>query len=153
MQNKNLVCNFFVVFIFFIAILFLVGKTDSTGNIKYVKITEQSIKVDLALTNTEQEQGLSGRSALKENEGMLFIFPKSGNYPFWMKDMNFPIDIIWIDEYKKVVFIEKNVLPESYPEIYGPSVYEQDAKYVLEIVSGFSAKHNLQVGDRVEFTY
>jgi hypothetical protein len=119
-------------------------------NIKYVKIAGQDIKVDLALTSAEQEQGLSGRLNLNDNEGMLFIFPRSGNYPFWMKDMNFPIDMIWIGENLQVVYIKKDARPELYPETYGP---ERDAKYVLEVVSGFSDKNSLKEGERVEFTY
>jgi uncharacterized membrane protein (UPF0127 family) len=67
-----------------------------------------------------------------------------------MKDMNFPIDIIWISEDLNIVYIKKDARPELFPESYRP---ETKAKYVLEVVSGFSEKNNLKVGDRVEFTY
>ena len=128
------------------------GKRNLDGyyNIKYVKIAGQNIKVDLALTNQEQTQGLSGRPSLDNNSGMLFIFEYPGNYPFWMKDMNFPIDMIWLSEDMKVVYIKKDARPEDYPATYGP---DQDAKYVLEVVSGFSEKNNLKEGDQVEFIY
>src|ERR1035437_6315215 len=111
------------------------GAEGRGGQIKFVNIAGQNIKVDLALTQATQAQGLSGRQSLSENEGMLFVFDKPGKYPFWMKDMNFPIDMIWIGENLQVVYIEKDARPESYPESYGPS---SDAKYVLEVVSGFS---------------
>ena len=153
MQNKNLVFNFFIVIIFFIALIFLMGKNDNERNIKYVKISGQSVKVELALTPIERERGLSGRSGLKENKGMLFVFPKSGNYPFWMKGMNFPIDIIWLDEERKIIYIKKDARPELYPESYGPDVSKAYAKYVLEVSSGFSENNNLKVGDKVEFLY
>ena len=104
----------------------------------------------MALTDTKREQGLSARVVLAENNGMLFIFDRSGVYPFWMKDMNFPIDIIWLDENLKVVYIKKDARPESYPDVYGS---EKKAKYVLEVSSGFSEKNNLKVGDGVDFTY
>jgi uncharacterized membrane protein (UPF0127 family) len=65
-----------------------------------------------------------------------------------MKNMNFPIDIIWIGEDLRVVYIKKDAKPESYPEAFTPN---QDAKYVLEVFSSFSEKNNLKVGDRVEF--
>lgn len=119
-------------------------------NIKYVKIGGQEIEVELALTTEKQSEGLSGRSELLENSGMLFVFDKPGKYNFWMKDMNFAINIIWISEDMKVVYIKKDATPLSYPEIFSPDV---DAKYVLEVVSGFSEKNNLKVGDSVEFLF
>lgn len=123
---------------------------ETVGNIKYVKLGGQIVRVDLALTDSERAQGLSGRLGLAENEGMLFIFAYPGRYNFWMKDMNFPIDIIWISKDKKIIYIKKDARPELYPEMYGP---EDEAKYILEVVSGFSEKNNLQVGGGVEFTY
>ena len=150
---------FLIVIIFFLAGLFLISQSYKNlrpENIKYIKIAGQNIKVDLALTPTEQAQGLSGKSGLRENEGMLFIFKYPGQYYFWMKDMNFPIDIIWFAQSEgrdtskaKVIYIKKNALPDLYPETYGP---EENAKYVLEVVSGFSEKNNLKVGNEIEFT-
>ena len=144
----------FVIVIIFIAFIgFWLINTNQKFNvfdIKYVRIAGQEIKVDLAITPAEQEQGLSGRSALAEDEGMLFVFNQPGKYLFWMKDMNFAIDMIWITEDMSVVYIKKNALPELYPETYGP---DTPALYVLEVPAGFSDKHNLKVGDRVLFTY
>ena len=117
-------------------------------SIRYVKIAGQEIKVEVASMPEERVRGLSGKRGLKEDEGMLFVFDRSGNYPFWMKDMNFPIDMVWIGENMKVIYIKENARPELYPEIYSP---DKNAKYVLEVVSGFSQKNNLKVGDSVEF--
>jgi hypothetical protein len=128
-------------------------------NSKYIIIAGQKVMVDLALTPAEQEQGLSGRKDLAENQGMLFVFNTPGKYSFWMKDMNFPIDMIWLapsgggDREAKVVYIKKNADPKLYPENYGPGINDGDAKYVLEVVSGFSEKNNLKVGDEVIFHY
>ncbi len=155
----------FVAVIIFLIVLgfFLTGYNNSlkkTGenNIKYVKlenksiqfvkIARQMIKVDLALTETQQEQGLSGRKSLADDAGMLFIFPQPSKYFFWMKDMNFPIDMIWFDENFKVIYIKKDALPSSYPKSFGPNV---DNRYVLEVSANFSEKNNLKVGDKVEF--
>lgn len=124
------------------------GVGERSENIKYVEIAGQSLKVDVALTQEAQARGLSGRAGLGENEGMLFIFDSPGRYPFWMKDMNFPIDIIWIGQDDKVVFIKKDARPELYPETYGSDTH---ARYVLEVVSGFSDKYNLQPGDKAVF--
>ena len=79
---------------------------------------------------------------------MLFVFDKPGQYPFWMKDMNFAIDIIWIGEDLRVVYIKKDARPELYPETYTPT---ENAKYVLEVPAGFSEKNNLKVGDSASF--
>ncbi len=152
--SSKFIWAFAVITIFFLAGFFLIShapKNFQPENIKYVKIAGQDIKVYLAATEAERERGLGGRSDLKENEGMLFIFPQSGNYLFWMKDMNFPIDMIWLGEDLKVIYIKKNARPELYPETYGPGSSLPDAKYVLEVVSGFANKNNLKVGDRVEF--
>lgn len=164
---NNMKKIFVLLLIFFLVVLFLIiffSKNTSKHNltdIKGIKIAEQNIEINLALIPAEQAQGLSGRSELKENEGMLFIFPEPGQYNFWMKDMNFPIDIIWLDEDLKIVYIKKDARPESYPETYGPASPSQggpdvslmNVKYVLEVVSGFSDKNNLKVGDRVIFLY
>ena len=139
--------------IIFIFLCFFLIKNNSSKNldvnkIQYVKIAGVTLKVDLALTPEAREQGLSGRSELKENEGMLFVFDHIDQYPFWMKDMNFALDIIWIGEDLRVVYIKKNAEPESYPETFMPN---RNARYVLEVLSQFSEKNNLKEGDRVKF--
>jgi len=153
-KNKKNLLKWGLVIIFIIAFVFLFrGKQDhasnlEVNNIKYVKIAGQVLKVDLALTPETQSLGLSGRNILKEDEGMLFIFEKSALYYFWMKDMNFPIDMIWIDENLQVIYVKKNAQPESFPETFGST---KKSRYVLEVVAGFSEKNNLKERDRIEF--
>jgi len=157
MKRKNFVA-FLIIAVVFLAGFFLISHSAKNllpQDIKYVQIAGQEIKVELALTEAEQNKGLSGRSELRDGEGMLFVFAKPGKYSFWMKDMNFPIDMVWFTpseggagEVLKVVYIKKNADPKLYPETYGP---ETDAKYVLEVVAGFSDKNNLKVGDSVVF--
>lgn len=157
--NKNFfswVLIFFVVFLGFIFIKndsctwrpCLLKEARPPSEIQQVKIAGKIIKVELALTPEEQEKGLSGRKELKEDEGMLFIFNHMDQYLFWMKDMNFALDIIWLSDDLRVVFMKENALPESYPETFSPN---QDAKYVLEVSARFSEKNNLKVGDKMEF--
>ena len=158
MSKKNILA-LVVVIIFLLAGFFLVkylpkpSVAQIPSNIKYVEIGGQKLKVDLALTMAEQAQGLSGRENLLPDTGMLFVFDVPGKVPFWMKDMNFPIDMIWITEDMKVDYIKKDALPALYPEQYGPGVNDGNAKYVLEAVDGFSDKNNLQVGEDVNFIY
>lgn len=121
---------------------------ESKPHISQVEIAGKTLNVELADTDIKRELGLSGHAPLAENQGMLFIFEKSGIYPFWMKDMLFPIDIIWISDDFQVVYIEKNAQPSSYPKTFGPN---ENAKYVLEINAGFSEKNNLKIGDELKF--
>ncbi len=141
-----------IIIIFFTIGFFLVKnnlpENLEVSQIKYVKIAGVKLKTELALTPEAQEKGLSGRKELKEDESMLFVFSLAGKYPFWMKDMDFSIDIIWIGEDLRVVYIKKDARPESYPETFAPA---GDAKYVLEVISSFSEKNNLKEGEKVEF--
>jgi len=149
--TKILIVVFLIVFVSLISYLFRDDKPSKdlkVEDINYVKISGEKIKVELALTPENQEKGLSNISSIGENEGMLFIFEKPLIHNFWMKDMNFPIDIIWIDKDMKVIFIEKNVKPDTYPQTFGPN---KDSQYVLEVNALFSEKNNLKVNDSVIF--
>lgn len=130
-------------------------KVEEKSNISQVQIAGKNIKVEIADTDESREKGLSGHALLKDDEGMLFIFDHPSKYAFWMKDMNFPIDIIWMTSSElgesndlQVVFIQKNAEPSSYPSVFLPS---NPANYVLEVNAGFSQKNNLQIGDTAKF--
>lgn len=107
----------------------------------------QEVIVVVADTPALREQGLSGRKRLDTNEGLLFVFPESQQYGFWMKDMRFPIDIIWFDRDRKIVDVWEHATPESYPKIFTPSA---SAQFVLEVPAGFFVEHYLKVGDTLE---
>ncbi|MBP6858226.1 MAG: DUF192 domain-containing protein [Candidatus Pacebacteria bacterium] len=102
----------------------------------------------VARTPSTRERGLSGTLSLDSDEGMLFIFPQPGVYAFWMKDMNFAIDIVWIDSDRRVIGVTRNVLPETYPETFGPTGKVQ---FVLEAPSGSAEKFGLKEGSIVSF--
>jgi uncharacterized membrane protein (UPF0127 family) len=78
---------------------------------------------------------------------MLFIFDKPGKYGFWMKDMLFSIDMVWVSEDGLVVNVERNVTPESYPKAFINTI---DAKYVLEVDKGSAATYGMYIGSKVE---
>ncbi|MEK7564821.1 MAG: DUF192 domain-containing protein [Patescibacteria group bacterium] len=115
-----------------------------------VTINKLEIPVEVMRTEAEVQKGLSGRPYLDQDKGMLFIFAKSDIYRFWMPDMHFPIDIIWINN-NQVVDISKNV-PTDFdpvkPKFYSPS---KKANYVLEVNAGFSKKNNIKIGDPFNF--
>ncbi|MFA5935119.1 MAG: DUF192 domain-containing protein [Candidatus Paceibacterota bacterium] len=112
-------------------------------------IGEKKVKADISDDYCKIVLGLSGRKSMLEDNGMLFIFPREGNYGFWMKDMNFPIDILWIDEGFYVTGIEKSISTSTYPNTFGEKYF---AKYVLELSSGFSEKNNIKVGNKIIFS-
>ncbi|MDO8604834.1 MAG: DUF192 domain-containing protein [bacterium] len=113
----------------------------------FVFLGGEEISITIVDTPALREQGLSGHKALKQNEGMFFIFEESGKYGFWMKAMLFPIDIIWFDEDKKIVDVWENATPSSYPEVRVSNV---PAQYVLEVNAGYYKNHALKVGDMLE---
>lgn len=123
-------------------------------NGKVVVIGDTTITVEVANSKAEKTKGLSGRSSLAENSGMLFPYPETGIPSFWMKDMQIPLDIIWIAG-NKIVDIDKNVpFPEpgtkdSDLPIYQPSVA---TNYVLEVTAGFADKHGIKIGDSVDLS-
>ena len=116
---------------------------------KNLEIGGKIVKVDISDNDCKRIQGLSGRKGMSEDTGMIFIFENSGSYGFWMKDMNFPIDILWIDKDFNITGIEKSVATSTYPEILGEKYL---AKYVLELSSGFSEKNNIKVGNKIIFS-
>ena len=141
------------VFIGMSSLIFNLHKNDipvlqNSSTPRQIQIGDSVIQVSLALTETEQEIGLAKFSSLPENEGMLFIFQKPDTYSFWMKDMKFPIDIIWISEDFKIIHIEKSLSPDTYPQGYAP---KDKALYVLEVNAGFSDKHKITTGESVKF--
>ncbi|MBI2583640.1 MAG: DUF192 domain-containing protein [Candidatus Aenigmarchaeota archaeon] len=103
-------------------------------------------QVEVAESIFERAQGLMGRESLAEDRGMLFVFDAGGLYPFWMKNVQIPLDIIWIDDGGKIVYIERNATPCEECESINPGT---DAKYVLEINGGLSEKKGFGVGDEV----
>jgi len=104
------------------------------------------IWVEIAADDPTREQGLMFRDRMAADRGMIFVFPASGDYPFWMKNTLIPLDMVWIDEGKRVVHVSSNVPPckadpcPSYP----PNAV---ARYVLETNAGVAAQHHLKNGD------
>lgn len=111
-----------------------------------ILVGQKEVRVAYALTEAEQEQGLSGTPPLLSDQGMLFMFVAPATPLFWMKDMRYPLDMVWIGSDKKVIAINANVLPGSYPQTFSPSLPVQ---YVLEVPAGFAEKNLITVGTAV----
>lgn len=114
-----------------------------TGNIS---VFGKDVPVYLADNPRIRTRGLSNKTYLPENEGMLFVFENPAQYSFWMKDMNFSIDMVWIDEEGKVVFVKEDVSPDTYPTLFTPT---DPALYVLELNAGYARDLGLTVGTKV----
>ena len=119
-----------------------------------VRIGGATYAVDLAVQPEERRQGLSGRESLGPDEGMLFVFEEERQLHFWMKEMRFPLDIIWIDAGCRLVGVASDVPtppPEAgdadIPRVQSPS----PARYVLEVNAGEAQRQGLRAGDAVKF--
>jgi uncharacterized membrane protein (UPF0127 family) len=104
------------------------------------------VAVEIADSDPVRQRGLMFRTSLAPNEGMIFVFPGVGSYPFWMKNTLIPLDMLWLDPRGRVVSIARSVPPckadpcPSYPP-------DADALYVVELVAGFAIRHGVKVGD------
>ena len=162
--NLNSKPGFFFALFFLVlltlGILFLIQKnsqtiTPQTTQVSdpFVEINQKKIFVELANTPDKKTKGLSGKTSLEENKGMLFDY-KVKNIPgFWMKDMKISIDIIWIAD-NTVIDIDKEVQPQPGVPDSGLKIYQpkEPINYVLEVNSGYSDKNGIDIGSEVKFS-
>ena len=133
------------IIVFFVEINKNLKPTETT-----IIINGHKIMVELARTPDEQYQGLSNRDKLCTNCGMLFIFPQAAIQTFVMRNMRFPLDIVFINN-DRVIKISPNLLPEgANPQ----TLYSSDVpvNYVLELNSGYTDQYNINVGDLFQHT-
>ena len=109
--------------------------------------------VELALTGEQQAQGLSGRAELAAGAGMLFVWNQESRRSFWMPDMNFPLDMVWLNGDCAVTHITHNAPPQAPGQSQAdlPRYTVDQVQYVLEINAGESALHGIKVGDQARF--
>jgi len=110
---------------------------------------EKEFLVEVADTPSKRQQGLSGRTQIG-SDGVLFIFPNEEKHGFWMKDMLFDLDFIWIKD-GRIVEITKNVPKPDGPGRDLPTYFpSQPIDSMLEVVAGFSDREDIKVGDSVK---
>ncbi|MBU1293013.1 DUF192 domain-containing protein [Patescibacteria group bacterium] len=109
--------------------------------------TSASFTYEIVSTDATREQGLSGRTSIPENYGMLFVFPQKDLHGFWMKDMQFAIDMIWIRDDGTIIGIEQEATPESFPQSFFPP---EPVRYVLETVPGEAERQGWTIGTQIE---
>ena len=145
---------FIIIFLFFIFLIVVLYAINNQESFKPKKICfqENCFFLEIADTTEERAQGLMFRQELADNKGMLFVFPKQGIYSFWMKNTLISLDIIWINQEQKVIFIKKDALPCK-TDIYETINPEEEAKYVLELKAGITQAIGLKIGDKFSFEF
>lgn len=150
-NRKFFMFLFLLVFFIFLFFIFKTGDKSDNSNlaVAQIKIKDQIIEAEIADTSRQHYLGLSYRSGLSENAGMLFIFSDKQPRTFVMRNMNFNLDIVFIEE-NEIVYICRNLSPNTKEEKF----YCQSdllADKVLEIRGGFCEKNKVEVGDKIYF--
>jgi len=127
--------------------LVIAGIDVTPDNILDWLLQGQDVTLLVSSTSAEQEQGLSDVPYLASTTGMLFVFDDPDDYGFWMKDMDFPLDIIWLDQGFRIVHIEHDLSPLTYPKVFLPG---SPAKYVIEVNAGFADLFSLKIGEAMQ---
>ena len=136
----------FVAFLFVVFLVYLKTREYILPKAT-IQFANETIKVEIAETPLSRTRGLKSHAPLAENEGMLFLFSVADRHSFWMKDMKFPIDIVWFNQ-GRVVDIAPNVpisVTKDLP-LYTPRLPSQSA---LELKAGFVERHGVKIGDPI----
>lgn len=147
--------------VIFAGALIFAGKNASEVTQVFLNEQEQNLKkaivnvggshliASVANTPLSRKQGLSNVHSIGPNEGKLFVFDEEGYHEFWMKDMNFNIDIIFINKQGTVVDIIENISPETFPKTFKP---KYPAIKVLEVNAGWASQNKVKVGEMMIWT-
>ncbi|PKN29417.1 MAG: hypothetical protein CVU64_08330 [Deltaproteobacteria bacterium HGW-Deltaproteobacteria-21] len=138
----------FILVLFFLIVTMGTVQAQEKGPIRVYFPNGEFVVAELALSVEQRSKGLMFRDDVAANKGMLFIFEEEAIHSFWMKNVKFPIDILWLDREKRIVHMAKQVPPckkdpcPTYPPV-------RPAMYVLELSAGKSVDLGLKPGDRL----
>lgn len=121
--------------------------TDNCIVISDPESEKTCVALELVETDAARKQGLSGRASMPEDTGMLFDFKNEAIRCMWMKDVQFGLDMIWLDASQNVVDMKTNIAPETFPERFCGEV---SARYVIEVRAGVSQSAGTSVGQDIE---
>jgi uncharacterized membrane protein (UPF0127 family) len=136
-----------------LVLAFSIGGLAEAGEKRWIRVyfpNGDSVRAEPAISAPERERGLMFRKTLERDQGMLFFMGEEAIHPFWMKNVNFAIDILWLDSQRRIVHMARNVPPcrndpcPTYPPLM-PSLY------VLEIAAGRADELGLKMHDQLEF--
>ena len=122
------------------------GPCEFDLKIRHMGLGEATLKLEIAHEPEERVCGLSYREEMAEDEGMVIVYDDEDYYSIWMKDMNFSLDLVWMNTAWEVVDITRDVTPESFPEIFTSKI---PAQYAIELNSGSVDAFNILIGDSV----
>ncbi len=147
MKGKFLLITLFLFLTILSTIFFLPTNSSTKPKNQVVLIDKTKIPVEIADTPEKITRGLSGRESLNQDSGMYFVLPDRRRTSFWMKEMKFPLDIIWIDQGKIIAIERETPTPTAtyIPTFTSPGPVTN----VLEVNTGFSEKNGFEVGDEV----
>jgi len=129
-----------------------INAKKESGQYRRLIIGNLAVNVEIADTNQKRQKGLSGRRELKKNDGMLFIFPRTGKYTFWMKGCYIDLDIAFINTDGIILEIfsmkkEPVNMPDEYLRVYAP--HSDRIKYALELNCGWFKENNIMPGRKI----
>ena len=113
------------------------------------QIGSLTYNLELAQTNNQRIQGLSGRDLLQPQQGLMLTYRQAADHGIWMKDMRFALDIIWLDTNRRVIGLAQEVQPDSYPQVYRA---DQASQFIIEIGAGQVERAGLKLADKVKFS-
>lgn len=128
--------------------LVAIGSYAHAYQYRYLYLQESRFSVQIARTPEERARGLSGVKLLAKDQGMLFVYDHPVVSCFWMHDMHFSIDMIWVSQNLKVLALQPRVSPSSYPHLFCTPI---PARYGLEVPSGTTYELDVRVGDTLHF--
>jgi len=148
-KNKKILLSLFLTSLILIIFLLILIYQKGTEKLQtgLLKINDKNINVEIVTTQVQQYQGLSNRISLCSDCGMLFIFPDKEVRKFVMRNMNFPLDIIFVSD-NEIINIEKNLSPEGNEPA---NLYQSliPADMVLELNGTYVERNNIKVGDKI----
>lgn len=149
-KDMNKVVVVLLILVIFLGGWWLYRQPQVKDGFTEMKVGEVEVKVMIRDTMEGRSKGLSGYEKLEEDEGMLFVFPVLGKYGFWMKEMKFDLDVLWIKDDKVVGIIEGVKAPKEgeSPVRFKP---ETMVNKVLEVNSGWAKKAKVKVGDSIKY--
>lgn len=130
----------------FIIFFFFVATTWGYSNLPLIDIGFEDgtvVKAEVVASEQDREKGLMYRDGLGSDGGMFFVFEKEDKYSFWMKNVDFPIDIIWINEKGMVVDVQTAMPCTMHCKDYVP---DYPVMYVLEVPAGFAGERGIKIG-------
>lgn len=113
------------------------------------KASGNYFEVECVVSPAALQKGLSGRQSIQSGAGMFFVFPSLAKQTMWMPDMNFPLDVVWLDETLSVVHISYGLQPCVTRSNCPPASSNYDVKYAIEMAQGDANTYGFSLGNNL----